>query len=322
MGRTYKIVTKLKTNEKMKKILLIIVLFTGMLQSFGQQDPQYSLYMFNPLGVNPGYAGSREVLSTVLVHRSQWMGIEGAPTTQVLAINTPLKNKRMGVGLQFVNDEIGPHTTQNLSASYAYRIKIGRGKLAFGLRAGIINYNYNWNKIEYIDQEDVIPETAPESFMRPNFDFGLYYNTRTFYMGMAVDHINTAQFNLLSNQDTIYSAARAYANLKITIGKAFVLNDNLVLKTSFLLRGTRSAGNLDINTSLLIKNRILFGISLRTSDALVLMTEINLSKNLRMGIAYDVDGSGIAKSTSGSLEVFVGYDIGLFKSKVVSPRYF
>ncbi|MBL4593540.1 MAG: type IX secretion system membrane protein PorP/SprF [Flavobacteriales bacterium] len=306
----------------MKKILLIILLLVGTLQTFSQQDPQYSLYMFNPLGVNPGYAGSREVLSAVLVHRSQWIGLEGAPETQALAINTPLKNKKMGVGLQIVNDKIGPKTVQTFTLAYAYRLKLGRGKLAFGLRGGILNYNYDWNKIEYKDEDDVIPNTAAESFMLPTVDFGIYYNTRTMYFGIALDHINRAQFNLIEGQDSINSAARVYSNFTATFGKAFVISDNLIIKTSLITRLAQGAGNIDINSSVLFKNKILFGVTLRTSGALVFMTEINLSKNLRMGIAYDVDASKIARSTSGSFEVFVGYDVGLFKSKVVSPRYF
>ena len=306
----------------MKKTLLIILLLAGTLQTFSQQDPQYSLYMFNPLGVNPGYAGSREVLSAVLVHRSQWIGLEGAPETQALAINTPLKNKKMGVGLQIVNDKIGPKTVQTFTLAYAYRLKLGRGKLAFGLSAGILNYNYDWNKIEYKDEDDVIPNTAAESFMLPTFDFGIYYNTRTMYFGIALDHINRAQFNLIEGQDSINSDARVYSNFTATFGKAFVVSDNLIIKTSLLTRLALGAGNIDINSSILFKNKILFGVTLRTSGALVFMTEINLSKNLRMGIAYDIDGSKVARSTSGSFEVFVGYDVGLFKSKVVSPRYF
>ncbi len=305
----------------MKKILIITILIVGSLQTFAQQDPQYSLYMFNPLGVNPGYAGSREVLSAVLVHRSQWIGLEGAPETQALAINTPLKNKKMGLGLEIVNDKIGPKTTQTLAATYAYRLKLGRGKLAFGLSGGVLNYNYDWNKIEYKEEDDIIPTTASESFMKPTIDFGIYYNTRTFYLGAAVDHINEAQFNLLSSQDTSVSNARTYANLTVTAGKAFVLNDNLVLKTSTLFRITNAAGNLDLNASLLIKNKVLFGLSLR-EHTLVLMSELNISKNLRMGVAYDLDGSDLTKSSSGSFEIFVGYDVGLFKSKVISPRYF
>lgn len=313
----------------MKKIILIAILITGAFQSFAQQDPQYSLYMFNPLAVNPGYAGSREVLSAVLVHRSQWIGLDGAPETQAFAINTPLRNKKMGLGLQIVNDRIGPKTTQNITGAYAYRFKLGRGKLALGLKAGIINYNFNWNKIEYKEEGDILPEESTNGFLIPTVDFGVYYNTRTLYAGIAAEHINESSFNFAEAQssDSIQNpensrGSKKGVNLIGTVGKAFVLNDNFVLKTSALVRIVHDAGNIDLNASVLIKNKVLFGTSLRTSGALIFISELNISKNLRLGIAYDIDGSEVATSTSGSFEVFVGYDVGLFKSKVVSPRYF
>jgi type IX secretion system PorP/SprF family membrane protein len=304
----------------MKKTIFILILSAIGLQGFSQQDPQFSLYMFNPLGVNPGYTGSREVMSAVLIHRSQWIGLDGAPETQVLSINTPLKNKKMGLGLQIINDKIGPKTTQNITASYAYRLKLGRGKLAFGLRAGILNYNYDWNKIEYKDQNDQIPNTAAESFILPVFDFGVYYNTNTFYAGVSFDHINEAKFNLI-NVDTITSDARVYSSATGTLGKAFILNSNLVLKTSAILRVSNGTGTLAVNGSILLKNKILFGLTL-SKNTITVITELNITKNLKMGIAYEVDGSEVAKTSSGSFEFFVGYDLNLFKSKVVSPRYF
>lgn len=309
----------------MKRIVIVLIMVVSLTDVFGQQDPQYSLYMFNPLGVNPAYAGSREVLSGVLVHRTQWVGLDGAPETQTLALNTPLKNKNMGVGLEFINDKIGPRNTQHVSGSYAYRLKLGQGRLAFGLRAGLVRYQFDWAKIDYQEQEDAIPTNAPQNFMRPNFDFGIYYNTKTFYAGIAIEHLNKAEFRLLEgyNNDTINSSARQYANANLTIGKAFVLNDNLVLKSSLLLRAANKSGNLDLNASLLIKNKVQFGLGLRSTNALIFIAEINMTKNLRLGLAYDIDGSEIAKTASGSsFEVFLGYDIGLFKSKVVSPRYF
>lgn len=313
----------------MKKILLLTLLIAGMLQSFAQQDPQYSLYMFNPLAVNPAYSGSREVLSAVLVHRSQWVGLDGAPETQAFALNTPLKNKKMGLGFQIVNDKIGPKTTQNITGAYAYRMKLGRGKLALGLKAGIINYNFNWNKIEYKEEGDAIPEESSNGFLIPTVDFGIYYNTRTLYIGVAAEHLNQSSFNFAESDSTGgaqldggSNGSKKGINLIGTVGKAFVLNDNFVLKTSALVRMANESGNIDVSAGVLIKNRILFGMSLRTSEALIFMAELNISKNLRMGLAYDVDGSKVASSTSGSFEVFVGYDVGLFKSKVVSPRYF
>ena len=286
------------------------------LQGFSQQDPQYSLYMFNPLGVNPGYAGSREVLSAVLIHRSQWIGMDGAPETQVLSINTPLKNKKMGLGLQIVNDNIGAHTNQTLKATYAYRLKMGRGKLAFGLSGGIMNYSYDWAKVEYKEVDDAVPTTSAESFMIPSIDFGIYYNTRTLYIGLAAEHLNQATFDISEvepanslNAGEGSETSKKDINITGTFGKAFVINDKLVLKTSVLTRLSSGGISMDLNGSLLIKNKILFGISLR-QNAIIVMTEINLTKSLKMGVAYDLDGSDVAKSTSGSFEVFLGYDLG------------
>ena len=185
-----------------------------------------------------------------------------------------------------------------------------------------MNYNFNWNEIEYKEGEDVIPSTAPQNFMKPTFDFGIYYNTNTFYAGIAVDHLNEAKFGLLSANDSVFSSAQQSGVLTATLGKAFILNDNLVLKTSMLVRAANESGNMDINGSFLIKNKILFGLTLRSTKALVFMTELNITKKLRLGAGYDFDATDVAKSTSGSFEVFLGYDVGLFKSKVVSPRYF
>ncbi len=307
----------------MKKILIILTVLTA-LNGFAQQDPQYSLYMFNPLGVNPGYAGSREALSTVLVHRSQWVGLKGAPVTQAFAINTPLKNKSMGVGLNVTNDKIGPKSIISATAVYAYRIKIGSGKLAFGLRGGIQNYNYNWDMIEYKDKEDQIPNTAVGSFVIPTFDFGMYYHTNTFYAGIALEHLNESQYSFNKNMVDTENGARVYSHLIGNIGKAFVLNHELTLKTSALIRSDRQGnGNIDVNTSILINKTIQFGLTLNTRKSIIILAEYNINKNLRMGYAYDHNFSALTKTTgSGSHEIFIGYDLSLFKSKVISPRYF
>jgi type IX secretion system PorP/SprF family membrane protein len=307
----------------MKKILLILTLLTG-LQSFAQQDPVYSLYMFNPLGVDPAYAGSREVLSGVLIHRSQWVGFDGAPTTQAFSVNSPLKNKNMGVGLQITNDAIGPKNIITATGIYAYRLKLGNGKLAFGLKGGIQNYTYDWTKIEYKDEQDEIPNNAAGSFIIPTFDFGIYYNTNTFYAGVALDHLNQAQYKVSSSLSTEDNPAKVYSHINITLGKAFVLNSNLVLKSSVLARGDgQGNGNLDLNGSVLIKQAFLVGLTVTTRSSIIVLAEFNINKNFKVGYAYDHNFSDLTKTTgAGSHEIFIGYDLSLFKSKVISPRYF
>lgn len=307
----------------MRRVLVIFIMLTA-LKGFAQQDPQYSLYMFNPLGVNPGYAGSREALSGVLVHRSQWVGLEGAPVTQAFSVNSPLKIRSMGVGLNVTNDKIGPKSIITATAVYAYRIKVGAGKLAFGLRGGIQNYNYNWDMIEYKDKEDQIPNTAVGSFVIPTFDFGLYYNTNSFYAGLALEHMNEAQYSFTKSMVNTENGAQVYSHITGTIGKAFVINNELVLKTSTLIRSDRQGnGNIDVNGSILINKTIQFGLTLNTRKSIIILAEYNINRNFRLGYAYDHNFSALTQTTgSGSHEIFVGYDFNLSKTRVTSPRYF
>ena len=127
----------------MKKYLVIAYCLLPIAYCVAQQDPQYSQYMFNQLAINPAYAGSKEALSTAMFLRNQWTGIEGAPKTETFTLHGPLKKRKVGLGLAIISDKIGPKKTTGIMGSYAYRIPIKNGKLAFGLRFGVYNYTYN-----------------------------------------------------------------------------------------------------------------------------------------------------------------------------------
>src|ERR1051325_4886865 len=147
-------------NAMMKKIFYLIVFFSPLLwrgaggEAFAQQDAQYSQYMFNKLALNPAYAGSREVLATTLLYRDQWTAIEGAPSTAALTVQMPLKKKKIGIGAEIISDKLGPKSVSEILFSYAYRIPLSKGKLAFGLRLGIYDYVFDWNKMDYKDLND------------------------------------------------------------------------------------------------------------------------------------------------------------------------
>ena len=74
----------------LRKFVLFILLVVSAQMSFGQQDALYSQYMFNPFAINPAYAGSRNSISAVILHRSQWLGLNGAPNTQTVAIHSKI----------------------------------------------------------------------------------------------------------------------------------------------------------------------------------------------------------------------------------------
>lgn len=297
-------------------LILLFALFGNTLVA--QQDPLYTQYVFNPLEVNPGYAGSREALSAVLTHRSQWIAIDGAPVTQNFALHAPSKNGKMGFGLQIVNDAIGPKNTLAASLVYAYRLRIGKGKLAFGLRGGMYNYRFNWDALEYQNQNDNVILAGASSKTTPNFDFGIYYNTKTFYTGLQIAHLNRPDLSFSDSSNTFLRTHTTF-----TIARAFELNDNIVFRPSILTRATSGTdATLDLNLSLLFNNIIWTGISFRSNYGIAAIIEMNITEKLRAGLSYDYALNGLRGQTGGSLEFFIGYDFSIYNQKMVSPRYF
>lgn len=289
-----------------------------------QQDPQFNQYFFNPLGINPAYAGSRGMLSTVAVHRSQWVGFDGAPTSQAFAIHSPTKSKKMGLGLQFMNDRIGPKTTTAVSGVYAYKVRIGRGRLGLGIRASLYNYNFDWNKIEYKDNTTFGSiQRGTESFLTPSFDFGAYYSDKRNYIGIEFTHLNEGRLGIQADNVNIESTARQVAQAIITAGRAFRINRFVVLKPSVLIKTANNRpAFVDLNASVLLKEKLWLGMSYRRGYGAVAILEYNINKALRIGYSYDIAVTELSRQNGGSHEIFLGYDFNILRSRIVSPRYF
>ena len=116
---------------KLNKFYSIALMLLMTSVTFAQQLPQFTQYMFNTISINPAYAGSRETLSAVGLHRSQWVGLEGGPQTQTLSVHSPLKNEKVGLGISVINDELGFENFQYVYGDFSYTIQTGvKSKLA------------------------------------------------------------------------------------------------------------------------------------------------------------------------------------------------
>lgn len=73
----------------MKTLLFSFVLVLTSMLNYAQQDAQFTQYMYNTTIINPAYAGSRGALSIFALHRTQWVGLDGAPVTNTVSMNTP-----------------------------------------------------------------------------------------------------------------------------------------------------------------------------------------------------------------------------------------
>ena len=301
----------------------------------GQQDALYSQYMFNPLVLNPAYAGSREALSMVLLHRSQWWGFDGAPSTQTFSAHTPLillgnksgkrkrsralENKKIGVGLNLINDNIGPGNSLGIFGSGAYRLAIGEGKLSMGLKAGFFKYSIDWNAIEYEVPSPYI--SNKDTRILPSFDFGLYYYTDMFYAGAALTHLSRPSIAVDSANNKI--DGHLSRHFILTTGYAFIVNEFIIFKPSILMKYVKSAPlAVDINTNFLFYGKLWVGTSFRWKNGIVFLTEFNFTDQLKAGYAFDLTLNPIRKHSKGSHEIFISADLNLWKTKVKCPRFF
>lgn len=330
----------------MRKFLLLF-LFSHFLfanGAFGQQDPMFTNYFFNSLIFNPAVAGSNEHLTANLIHRSQWLGLDEAPTTQSLSAHSPLKNDRIGLGLSLVNDKIGASGTFDLNTAYAYRFPLGKNlKLSLGLQASVTNWRGNWSKLTLEDGTD---EVFSENLNRwqPNFGAGAYLYGERFFAGFGCPRI--IEYDLRETDGATPFYARNYRHYYSVIGAAFPLgSEMLIFRPSALLKTTAwfssyrkfstqqpvgSPSALDLDASFFFYQKLWLGIAYRTAleagdssnDSADFWLSYYFRNGLRMGAAYDFTLSQLNKATSSSFEVMVGYEFDVKIKRVASPRYF
>lgn len=310
---------------KLSKIISIAILFLSVSTAFAQQLPQFTQYMFNTISINPAYAGSRETLSIVGLHRSQWVGLEGGPETQTLSVHTPMRNENMGLGISFINDKLGYENFSYLYADYSYTIKTSeKTKLAFGLKAGMTHYS--------LDQELLNdPSVVVDPFFNdisdrwsPNVGAGLYLHSQRWYLGLSAPRILNTDYNK-GNDAFREFVAFERISYYFTGGYVFDLSEKTKLKPSVLLKATNGAPlSFDASANFLFNEKFWLGAAYRVNQyaaAIGGIADFQISKQMRVGYAYEYPLSDIAPYTSGTHEVLLMFEV--FKSKrIKSPRYF
>jgi type IX secretion system PorP/SprF family membrane protein len=304
----------------MKKLIIILALISGS-AAMAQQDALFSQYMFNKLIMNAGYTGSREVMSADLTDRYQWVGFEGAPKTLTLSVHTPLRNERIGVGFYLYRDELGPTVDQGFMASYAYRISLPKGKLSFGIQAGIKYYNIDWAKIQ-TENPDYMFQGTQENKITPDANFGIYYYTNRMYAGLSSKQLLQNEYGVVKvDGKTAYS--KLVMHFYGMAGIIVPISDNVLFRPSTLIKYVKNAPlQADLSASFLINKLFWVGMTYRTANALVFMTEFNVGKNLRIGYSYDVYLNQLVHYNQGSHEIRLGFDFDIFKNRMLTPRYF
>ena len=301
-------------------LCLFSLLFTVVI--WGQQDSQYSQYMYNTVAVNPAYAGSRGVTSIFLLHRNQWAGLDGAPVTNVFSINKPIFNNALGYGISVVNDRIGVSDDNTVSADVSYSIALaGFYKLSFGIKASANWLSVDYSRLTIRDPNDVVlsQQNEIDNQFSPNFGVGVYLHSNKNYVGISVPHfLETKRYD-----DNISSTANDKMHFYFIAGSVFDLNSDWKFKPALLTKLVQGAPlQMDVSANFLFNDKFTFGAGYRMNAAVTGLVGFQVNEAWQIGYAYDAETTRLANYNSGSHEIFLRYELFSKFGKIVSPRFF
>lgn len=297
--------------------LMLILLFSNSL--FAQQDSQFTQYMYNPVNFNPAYAGSREVLSIFGMHRTQWVGLDGAPVTNTVSAHTPIAGSDVGMGFSFVNDRIGPSDENTFSVDISYTVPTSDYyKLAFGLKATANLLNVDFTKLSQMPGDPELQYNIDNRFS-PNIGAGIFWYSDRSYLGLSIpDFLETRHFDGTNN-----SVAREKMHYHFIGGYVFDLSPDIKFKPSLLIKAVYQAPlQADFSGNFLFNEKLTLGIAYRWSAAMSAMVGFQITDGLLVGYAYDAETTKLANYNSGSHEVFLRFELFKNYEKIISPRFF
>jgi len=300
------------------RILLFALMFTGVL-SYAQQDAQFTQYMYNTINVNPAYAGSRGALSMFALHRTQWVGLDGAPVTNTVSVNTPLNGSNLGLGVSLINDKIGPTTENTISADLSYTIPTSETwKLSFGIKATANLFDLDASKLTNVDTD---PSLQNYNKFSPNIGAGIYLHSDKAYLGLSIPNfIETQRYSDSDNEVKIF---KEKMNYYLIAGYVFDVNDYVKFKPAFMTKMVEGAPlQVDVSGNFMFYDKFMVGLAYRWSASMSAMVGFQVTDGLYIGYGYDKETTNLDNHNSGSHEIFLRYELFNNISKITTPRFF
>ena len=309
---------------------LLLIFYLLPLFASAQSDQHYTMFMYNKMLYNPAYAGSRDVTSVNTDYRDQWDGINGAPKTTNITVDAPIGSymkpvRKVALGFSISNEETGVETNTSIRAYYAYRIKLDKSVVSFGLDGGINLYSAAYNKLNLYQQNDPNFAYNINNAMLPNFGAGVYWSADNFYAGLSVPNLMQDFYDKheVKLNNLIARQIRGYY---LGLGYVYTVNETVKLEPQVLARYAINADyqlpfSCDFNISSILYDRFLVGVTYRTDKSFEAIVHVQATRRLNLGYAYDYVVSGLNGYTGGTHELVVGYDFVKDNSKYQTPRF-
>jgi type IX secretion system PorP/SprF family membrane protein len=293
------------------------------------QDPQFTQYMFNMLALNPAYAGSAERVSIKALTRHQWVGFEGAPTTQTLTVHSPLPIESLALGGSIMRDSYGPVTQYGFMVDVAYRMFVGRNsKLSFGIKGWMNLFQGDFASLNPLESGDQVFQQNVSQKVDPQFGFGIMWYGDRHYLGLSTPKMLRTDF-YEDNSSSLDSIAGSpfqpgqRGHFFFSGGYVFDVGTYTKFKPTFLVKGVKGAPiSFDLTANFLFYEKFWLGAMYRHEDAVGALAQYLITNDLSIGYSYDYPISALRNYSGGSHEIMIGFEFGNKLKGIRSPRYF
>ena len=300
----------------LKPLITVMLLGIAVGATLAQQLPQFTQFMYNNLVINPAYAGADEALSLTLLHRSQWTGVDNAPSTQSFSAHSLIKKKQIGLGLTIVRDEIGVHKNTNILTNYAYHINVAEGTvLSMGLQVGLTNLKSDYASLASAPLDPKLVNSINETMI--DFGAGLYLRSPRFNLSLSSPGLLSRTVSVSDSVSVNFKRANfmGYGRYRFTLSDQFDMEPGIMIKYF-----TNLPFSYDVNLNFIYRKVLTTGVSYRRNESVDLILKFQLTRQLQFGYAYDYPINYAARLSSASHELMLNYLFRDFKKRAASPR--
>ncbi len=308
----------------MKRLYLIIILAVFGISNlaYGQQFPYYYQYLLNKYALSPGYAGLYGIPEGYLSYRQSRINVDYTPKTIDFNFNAPI-GKKVGLGLNVMNDQSDIFSNLYALASYTYHLKVAENHtIDFSLNGGVNQKRIDLTSVNSITDPYIFDPNDPltngkNELNQTSLEFGgaLMYRFKKFNIGVWSP-------SFFENNSALYAFKRhfiAHASYDIK------LNDSWNLEPIAIFRVTENAPmNFDISALARYKEKYLAALTFKRNSIIGGSVGGEIVKNVVFLYSYDVpvarkDFRGVVGDNYGGHEITLGYRFGKRTGELGGP---
>ena len=294
--------TKKRSTTTIWTVLLWVLIAQGVQ---AQIEPMYNMYRFNPQVITPVQAGSTDSSEIIVMHRQQWLGIEGLPKTYFLNGNFKW-GKQRGLGFNAMFDQAGPVKITMLSGDFAYHTRLSEDwNLSGGIRLGVANVALDFSGVRLVHDGDALFAGDRSTGMKMNLGWGVRVSkSNGFFASFSMPRIIKYDFGDKSG------AYKDVAYLYAMLGNKIQISEKVTLYPSVL---ARMAGNVplswDANVMANLRGSLDVGLNYRHQESWGIRLGVQATKRTYIGYVYEMPTTAISKVSNQTHELALRFFI-------------